>query len=84
VISVTVEKKVGKEWKITPNPNDNHSINMLDDALRESKAFRSVVPNGDHIVGVSKTPKLSKKSKKLLKKAAKIASFGEKVDLIMA
>ena len=76
MISVTVEKYVGSQWKLTPEPSTHHIINMIDDALREYDAFDTVVPQGDFIVGYNRdSESLSNKQVKKIRKAVQSAAL---------
>ena len=79
MISVTVEKYVGSQWKLTPEPNTRHNIEMLDIALQTHQAFDVVVPHGECVVAYSEdSHSLTNKTIKRIKRAVKSAALGKK------
>ncbi len=82
MISVTVERHVGSDWKITPEPNTPHLVEMLDIALQTHKAFEVVVPHGEYVVGLNtESDELSNKVVKRIKRAVRSAALGEKFEV---
>jgi lipoate synthase len=76
VISVTVERYAGNQWKLKPEPSNTHIINMLDDALREHRAFETVVPSGGFVLAYNtETSELTNKTVKRIKKAVESAAL---------
>lgn len=76
MISVTVKKYTGNQWKLKPEPSNTHIINMLDDALREHRAFETVVPTGDCVLAYnSGSGQLTNKDVRRIKKAVESAAL---------